>query len=71
LNEILSGIHLRKKGEDCLTFQGLTPSPSSGCAGGLVVPKRMTKCPNVVVSFGSSKPMAHTEDGYGVGSRNV
>ena len=27
-----------------MTFQELTPSPSSGCAGGLVVPKLVTRC---------------------------
>jgi len=27
-----------------LTFQGLTLSPSSGCVGGLVEPKLMTRC---------------------------
>jgi len=36
-------------------FQELTPSPSSGCAGGLV----------------AKKPRAHPEDGDGVSHRNV
>ena len=48
------------------TFRDLTPSPSSGCAGGLVAPKLMT-----VISFGATKPSGHPEDGDGVSSRNV
>jgi len=33
--------------EDLPTFRDLTPSPSSGCAGGLVVPKLITRCPSL------------------------
>ena len=38
-------------------FRELTPSPSSGCAGGLVAPKLMTD---------ATKQSAHSEDGDGV-----
>ena len=43
-------------------FRELTPSPSLGCAGGLVAPKLMT---------GSTKPPAHSEDSGGVSSIKV
>ena len=38
-NEIFSGRHSRCEG--FLTFRELTRSPSSGCAGGLIIPKLM------------------------------
>jgi len=66
------------------TFWKLTPSPSSGCAGGLVAPKLMNSCPTVsrteihtaqiwtpVIGFGATKLSAHPEDGNGVSLRNV
>jgi hypothetical protein len=47
------------------TFRDLTAFPSSGCAGGLVVPKYL------VSRFGATKPPVNSEDGDGVGTRNV
>jgi len=46
------------------TFLEIIPSPSSGCAGGLVTSKLMT-------SFGATKPPAQPKDGDGISSRNV
>jgi hypothetical protein len=46
-NEIFSSRQLHQGIEGLLTFQELTPSPSLGCAGGLVAPKLMTNCPTL------------------------
>jgi len=46
------------------TFRELIPSPSLGCAGGLVAPK-------LVISFDVTKPPAQPEDGDGIISKNV
>jgi hypothetical protein len=47
-----------------LTFRTLTPFQSSGRAGGLVAPDLL------VVSFGATKPLAHTADGEAVSARS-
>jgi len=46
-SEIFSGRQLHQGIEGLQTFQELTPSPSSGCAGGFVAPKPMTNCPTL------------------------
>jgi len=46
-SEIFSGRHPNQWIEGLQTFQELTPSPSSRCAGGLVAPKLMTNCPTL------------------------
>ena len=46
-SEIFSGRQLHQGIEGLQTFQELTPSPSSGGAGGLVAPKLMTNCPTL------------------------
>jgi len=59
-------------GEGFPTFRDLIPSPFSGCAGGLVAPQLITKCPtlpvgHLVISFGVTKPPAYPENGTELG----
>jgi hypothetical protein len=46
-SEIFLVIQLQQGIEGLPTFQELTPSPSSGCSGGLVAPKLTTNCPTL------------------------
>ena len=47
LNAIFFGQTAASRCEDLPTFRELTPSPSSGCAGGFFETKLMTSCPNL------------------------
>ena len=58
-----SGLTFLSRCEGVPAFREPTPSPSVGCIGGLVAPKP--------ISFGATKPPALSEDGDGVGTRNV
>jgi hypothetical protein len=51
-NEIFSGRQLHRDVKVFRTFRELTPSTSSGCAGGLVAPKLRT---HLFISFGATK----------------